>query len=186
MNIFSLDFCPIASAQMQCDKHVVKMCTESAQMLSTAHRVLDGTMLVANVNGRKRKLWHHPDLDCDSLLYKVAHLNHPCSIWTRETNNNYNWHYVHWKALCDEYTYRYGKVHKSWRELSHILEYPPANIATGWLKPRPLTIGEQQPDDVSRPVQAYRRFYMDKQKRFKMEWNKGRPRPDWFIQYELN
>ena len=42
MNIFVLDMNPVTAAQMQCDKHVVKMIVESAQMLSTAHRMIDG------------------------------------------------------------------------------------------------------------------------------------------------
>ena len=42
MNIFYLDECPIESARAQCDKHVVKMILETAQLLSTAHRLLDG------------------------------------------------------------------------------------------------------------------------------------------------
>ena len=44
MNIFILDNDPIKAAQQQCDKHVVKMIVESGQMLSTVHRMLDGTM----------------------------------------------------------------------------------------------------------------------------------------------
>ena len=38
MNIFFLDKDPKIAAQMQCDKHVVKMILETAQMLSTAAR----------------------------------------------------------------------------------------------------------------------------------------------------
>ena len=41
MNIFVLDRNPVIAAQMQCDKHIVKMIVESGQMLSTAHRMLD-------------------------------------------------------------------------------------------------------------------------------------------------
>ena len=41
MNIFALDKDPTQAARMMCDKHVVKMILESAQLLSTAHRVLD-------------------------------------------------------------------------------------------------------------------------------------------------
>ena len=44
MNIFVLDQDTTQAAQLQCDKHVVKMIVESAQMLSTAHRVLDGIL----------------------------------------------------------------------------------------------------------------------------------------------
>jgi len=43
MNIFYLDKDPIVAAEMSCDKHVCKMIIESAQMLSTAHRMIDGT-----------------------------------------------------------------------------------------------------------------------------------------------
>lgn len=42
MNIFYLDKNPVMAAQYHCDQHVVKMILETAQMLSTAHRVLDG------------------------------------------------------------------------------------------------------------------------------------------------
>ena len=42
MNIFYLHKKPEISAQLHCDKHVVKMIIEYAQMLSTAHRMLDG------------------------------------------------------------------------------------------------------------------------------------------------
>ena len=44
MNIFVLDRNPVIAAQMQCDKHIVKMIVESGQMLSTVHRMLDGKM----------------------------------------------------------------------------------------------------------------------------------------------
>ena len=44
MNIFVLSTDPVKAAQQQCDKHVPKMVVESAQMLSTAHRILDGVL----------------------------------------------------------------------------------------------------------------------------------------------
>ena len=43
MNIFILDKDLQIAAQMLCDKHIPKMIIESAQMLSTVHRMLDGT-----------------------------------------------------------------------------------------------------------------------------------------------
>lgn len=184
MNIFAIDFCPITSAQMQCDKHVVKMCTESAQMLSTAHRMIDGkeTKRLSISGKRMVKYYEHPEYD--DVLMKAVHFNHPCTVWTRETNNNYNWHFIHWKALCEEYTYRYRKVHKSWRDLSEILQRPPNKIPVGYLKPRPFAIGEVAEEDYHKPVEAYRRFYMTKQTQFNMLWQKGRARPEWFN--ELN
>ena len=42
MNIFYFYPCPVLSAQSQPDKMLVKMPLETAQMLSTAHRELDG------------------------------------------------------------------------------------------------------------------------------------------------
>ena len=42
MNIFILDKDPMKAAMMLCDRHVPKMIVESAQMLSTVHRLLDG------------------------------------------------------------------------------------------------------------------------------------------------
>ena len=66
MNIFYLDRNPVVAAQMMCDKHVVKMILESAQILSTAHRVLDGDEHADNVG-----------------MYKMTHKNHPSTIWVR-------------------------------------------------------------------------------------------------------
>ena len=42
MNIFILNDDPVIAAQEQCDKHIPKMVVESAQMLSTTHRMIDG------------------------------------------------------------------------------------------------------------------------------------------------
>ena len=94
MNIFYLDRDPKIAAQMMCDKHVVKMILESAQMLSTAHRVLDGDEY-ADKNG----------------LYKKAHVNHPSSIWVRCSYQQYKWLYDHMVALMEEYTYRLSLIH---------------------------------------------------------------------------
>ena len=54
MNIFYLDKDPIEAAKQSCDKHVVKMIVESAQMLSTAHRMIDGKEYIDKTKaGRK-------------------------------------------------------------------------------------------------------------------------------------
>ena len=60
------------SAEMHCNKHVVKMILETAQMLSTAHRVIDGDEYADRMG-----------------LYKMAHKNHPSTIWTRTSTENY-------------------------------------------------------------------------------------------------
>lgn len=90
MNIFVTDHDPQKSAQALDDKRVIKMILESAQMLSTAmHQV---------------GLLNAP--------YKVTHVNHPCSVWVRETEANYMWLLQHMQFLCIEYHNRYGKIHK--------------------------------------------------------------------------
>ena len=179
MNIFILDNNPIKAAQLQCDKHVVKMIVESAQMLSTAHRLLDGVVSIGvSKSGRKAKQWFHPKHD--DLLYKAVHMGHPCTVWTMESVANYNWHYDHFMSLCYEYQYRYGKVHATQTRLEDVLSIPPRNIPMDGLTPFRLAMGAA-PEclDESNPVLSYRKFYQTKQSRFKMAWTK-RDVPDWF------
>lgn len=186
MNIFVLDESPILSAQQQCDKHVVKMVLESAQMLSTAHRLLDGVQEIrSSVSGkRKVKYWRMDNSNLESILYKAAHVAHPCTIWTMESVANYNWHYNHFVALCDEYKYRYGKTHLSDVKLRYVLKEQPKNIPLGELTQFRLAMGSN-PEciDTNNPVESYRKFYKTKQERFKMVWSK-RPVPQWFTKGE--
>ena len=88
MNIFVVDYDPNKSAQDLCDKHVVKMILETAQMLCAAHPI--GT-----------------------APYKATHLKHPCTLWVARSIDNYEWLLTHGYALCREYTARYGKRHKT-------------------------------------------------------------------------
>lgn len=187
MNIFVLDSSPVLAAQQQCDKHVVKMIVESAQMLSTAHRLLDGKMrsvVRSNIDTgktRKAKIWELADKTLDSTLYGAVHMGHPCTIWTMESMANYLWHYEHFCALCDEYTYRYGKKHGTDEKLRFVLDQAPLNIPD--IGPTQFKLAMKSnpecmnPDD---PVSSYRAFYQTKQGRFKMSWTK-RNTPDWFV-----
>jgi hypothetical protein len=180
MNIFVLDNDPVIAAQLQCDKHVVKMIVETAQLLSTAHRMLDGTLEQRlSKSGRKQKYYALPDPD-ESIYYKACHHNHPSGIWTRESNTNYNWLYDHFIALCDEYTYRYGKVHATDTKLRDALRAVPKNIPDTSLTPFKLAMGSN-PEciDNSDPVGSYRSYYKTKKDRFKMAWTK-RNTPEWF------
>lgn len=165
MNIFKLHESPILSAQFQCDKHVVKMPLESAQMLCTAHRILDGD-------------------DADPSLYKIAHPKHPSTLWTMESDSNYRWHYDHWIALCKEYEYRYGRQHLSYTKFSDILKVPPRNIPVGDMTPFRLAMGSNPECMFEDAVKSYRAFYKTKQDRFEMKWTK-RNIPDWFLTEEV-
>ena len=107
MNLFYLSRDPVEAARLQCDKHVVKMILETAQMLSTAHLELDGTQ----------------------VAYKATHKNHPSTVWVRSSFHAYRWAWRHLRALGAAYTERYGKVHKTIAAHLESLSVPPASIA---------------------------------------------------------
>ena len=77
MNIFYLHEDPVQNAMWHIDKHIVKMPIEYGQLLSTAHRILDGwEYLDKTKNGRRIKRWRLFD-EREDLLYKASHVNHP-------------------------------------------------------------------------------------------------------------
>lgn len=181
MNIFFLSMDPVEAAKMQCDKHIVKMPTESAQMLSTVHRMLDGKKEKRPSKSGKRMIdyWVHPTLD--DQLYKVVHQNHPCTVWTMESLENYYWHYQHFIALCVEYQHRYGRTHACFSKLGNILAKHPKNIVMSRLLTTPKLAMKANPECMfpENPVKSYRLFYQTKQDRFKMIWT-NREIPEWF------
>ena len=128
MNIFYLSHDPKECAEWHMDRHSVKMILEYAQLLSTAHRVLDGVELIGlSDSGRKKKFWTLGD-SRDYTLYKATHINHPSAIWCRKGIVQYRWLHNLLIELCKEYTYRYGKIHKVERSgLLWELEKPPKN-----------------------------------------------------------
>ena len=181
MNIFILDEDPRIAASMHCDKHVPKMVLESAQMLSTAHRMLDGVETKRRSRSGKTMSKYFMLSDVrEHHLYNAVHFNHPCSVWTRESTQNYLWHYELFIALCDEYTKRYGKLHLTDRSLREYLKPTPNNIPDIDMTPFRLAM-KSNPEcmNESAPVESYRKFYMTKQERFKMEW-KNAQTPYWF------
>ena len=160
MNIFVFHKCPVRSAICQPDKMLVKMVLETAQMLCTAHRELDG------------------DLKADSIgLYQTVHLNHPCTKWARECSANYTWLYKHFQALGNEYTKRYHKVHASITKLSYSLSFLPKNISSS----AKITEHAQAMPVVykhSDPRVAYRRYCIAEKHYAK--WQRGREKPTWW------
>ena len=176
MNIFYLDHDVVECAKMHNDKHVVKMILEYAQLLSTAHRILDGNEYTTlSKTGRKKKVWQLDD-DRDSVLYSATHINHPSAVWVRQSDANYAWLFRMFGALMDEYTYRYGKTHACER-LAKSLSYRPKNIAIGpFTEPTPA-----MPDELKVPgdsIKSYRQYY-NIGKTHLAKW-KSRPVPEWF------
>lgn len=175
MNIFYLDEDPQTAAIMHADKHVVKMILESAQLLSTAHRYLDGEQYIElSKNNRRLKRWRLHD-ERESILYKATHINHPCGVWVRENESNYAWLYSLFSFLADEYTYRYGKTHLTDTKLRIPLAFHPHNIPAGDITTPALAMPDYcKLDD---PVESYRNYYL-KEKSHILAWTK-REKPHW-------
>jgi len=165
LNIFYLARDPATAARYHCDKHVVKMIVESAQLLSTAHRVLDGD--------EKGKL---PDAR-DAVLYRATHKNHPSAIWTRSNVDHYRWVHDLLYYLIWEYKSRYGldKHHKCQDLQPYLLDAPHNIQFTEWQDPP-----QCMPEDVQQkdPVQAYRDYYAKYKSDFAL-WRWG-DTPGWW------
>jgi hypothetical protein len=180
VNIFYLSEEPREAAQMMVDKHVVKMILESAQLLSTAHRVIDGAPVEVTIKHpdtgklRKKKVWVLGDSRND-IIYNATHINHPSAIWCRQSVENYNWLVDHFYGLMDEYTYRYGKVHKS-SEIAYYIQSPPYNLRDWDMTKMPCAMDKEYiiSDDS---VTNYRNYYKIGKQRLHT-WTKRNP-PDW-------
>jgi hypothetical protein len=152
MNIFILDYDPVEAAKMLCDKHVVKMCLETAQILST-------------INGGP---------------YKVTHAKHPCTLWASETLENYRWLVKHGIGISEEYTFRFGKIHKS-EDVIRALEWPVLPLPDDKL----TAFAQAMPEDLKseNAVESYRNYYMTKRSFCNCT---KREIPQWFIERLAN
>lgn len=160
VNIFMLDLDPRAAAQAHCDKHVVKMILETAQLLSSAWHALDNAMYrplaedpaddqltpwlqrivkpaetaAAAPLKRERVLPGESPGSCWELhgqrIYNKTHENHPSAVWARELGGNYLWLWRLGAALCAEYTHRYGKRHATESVLWTLEAVPPSLLAS--------------------------------------------------------
>jgi hypothetical protein len=179
MNIFYVHETPSICAQQHVDKHVVKMILEYAQLLSTAHRVLDGVESIGlSKTGRKAKRYVLSD-QRDSILYNATHLNHPSAKWTRHSACNYRWLFKLWIELMREYNYRYGKIHSSARLIPHLKELPKNIQENGFSAPWRAMPDEYKFDrnEPDYTVKSYRAYY-NGAKTNMFNW-KNRPTPEW-------
>lgn len=183
MNIFYLDKDIEKCAEMHVDKHVVKMIIEYAQLLSTAHRILDGEQYTDKTsNNRSIQRWRMQDSELENTLYKATHANHPSAIWARQSEVNYRTLFNLFCALLKEYTYRYGKTHACTRLMS-ALSSPPKNIEyKPFTEPTPAMPDEYKVKNDS--IKSYRNYYIHDKNRF-AKW-KNRSVPDWFAQGVLD
>jgi hypothetical protein len=183
MNIFYLAHEVNDCAKMHNDKHCIKMILEYAQLLSTAHRILDGTQSIGlSPAGRKQTRYVLSD-GRESVLYSATHVNHPSAVWVRQSIYNYMWLSNLLKELCKEYTYRYGKVHKCERDglVDRLWETIPDNIPhSDFTEPTPA-----MPDEVKingNSLASYRNYYINN-KQHLASWKgkvNSRNVPEWF------
>lgn len=186
VNIFYLDHDPIAAAQAHCDRHVVKMILETAQLLSTAWHVLSPELVESG--------WQSPETDvpvpgetpwlfntlAGHRVYRKTHENHPCAVWARESEANYRWLWRLGMALLDEYEFRYGREHASGPVLWALEAAPPsADRRTAQTEP-PTAMPEELfvvRDGYIDAVASYRNYYVTA-KQGLLRWTR-RPAPSW-------
>lgn len=161
MNIFYVHPDPVVAARMLCDKHVVKMPLETAQILCT----------VASLHGYE-------------VPYKPTHVHHPCVRWVASDRRAWEWLVEHGLALCDEYTQRYHRRTLKAHAAEEVIEQCKA-LGNEWLpKPRRAELPAKAMPARYRhrsAVKAYRDYYAAEKSSI-ARWNRGRPAPSWFTE----
>ena len=186
MNIFALSRSPQESARQMLDKHIVKMPTETCQMLHTNIVYMQYVHTYGKEPQLKDLKAFHQEIG--SELMKPAMLNHPSTIWARQSYANFDWLYQHGIALCEEYTYRYGKEHGSETRIkntpfSDYLQLMRVQYDIG-LTPVSIAMDDMYrientfDDEWDFVIESYRHYYLEGKWRF-AEWRKDR-RPEWF------
>ncbi len=151
------------------------MILETSQLLSTAHRVLDGNLITGlSKSGRKQQQYILPD-SRDSVMYSATHVNHPSTIWARQGHATYSWLYSLWMSLLNEYTHRYGKSHAC-EKLRVVLAKTPKNIKdSNWSQPPQAMPDECKTNDA---ISAYHQYYVMKKNHI-AKWT-NREIPKWY------
>jgi hypothetical protein len=165
MNLFILSLIQKEIAQYMMDKHVSKILLEAVQMLCSAKRLLS------------------PDDAVNDQLYKLAHKNHPVTIWCRTSRDNYVWTLDLVEELHNEWRFRYGhpetKFHKSYLIAQILRDNIPMTFPEIGLTRFALAMPDVYKTDD--PVESYRNYYMSEEKQKIASWKKKRTKPDWYI-----
>lgn len=156
MNIFAIDYDPVLAAKALCNKHCVKMVSESTELLCTALYALGDPV------------------PCDEKYVRRNYINNRFCLWARETHSNFEWLLKHGRALAAEYNFRYGKIHDCQKYLDRI-QAP--KLPSGDLTPFARSAAVQE-FDIADPIEAYRAMYI-RDKAYFARWTR-RPPPAWF------
>jgi len=166
MNLFILSLIQKEIAQFMMDKHVSKILLEAVQMLCSAKRMLD------------------PDDEGNHKLYKLAHKNHPVTIWCRKSKENFMWTLELIEELHNEWRYRYGhsesKNHKSYLVAMYLKENIPSHDKFEEKGITPFALVMPDIYKCDDPVISYRNYYMSEEKQKIATWKKKREKPHWY------
>ena len=189
MNIFILSYEAAEAARFHCNKHVIKMIVESAQMLCTAHWL---HLLKANnksLSDFKRikdaQVWLYKNtLKENRPPYKMTHTKHPCTLWTSSNIANYFWHTRLLESLLFEYKKRYKKIHKTQMHLKWLKRNEPPGITDGFIEDFPVCMKDSfkvyKPCGTIDVVESYRNYYIKDKSRF-AKWEPHSKTPVWFL-----
>lgn len=194
MNIFWLDNDPAEAARAHCDRHVVKMIVETAQLLSAAWHTVAPDQVELSIGSTDPTFPMHDfanDLAAkltfgycyyinNQRIYAPTHLHHPAVHWVVESRANYDWLWRLGMFLLEEYTYRYKKEHAT-RYILRTLELTPLALPDDALSDPPLMMPDEHQvvdaDGYGDAVASYRRYYRDG-KRHLLQYTRRQP-PDW-------
>jgi hypothetical protein len=166
MNLFILSLIQREIAEYMMDKHISKIILEAVQMLCSAKRVLE------------------PDDSNNDKIYKLAHKNHPVTIWCRKSRANFIWVLDLIEEMHKEWRYRYGhpetKFHKSYLMSLYLREIIPneEKFEENGLTPFALAMPDKYKSND--PVLSYRKYYMSPEKQEIASWKKNREKPKWY------
>jgi len=185
MNIFVLDENPIIAAKYHCDKHVPKMIVEHAQMLAAAYYSTIGITRKKEIPDKQSEVdllfagWPRKKEDGSDWPYGVTHVNHPCTIWTRTSIENFNWLIECTESLCDEFFNRWKNKQHSIRAILEWMKQNPPNLPSIGLTLFAKALPDCYKSDST--TESYRKYYAYKTHYMKVVWNKeSSSKPYWF------
>jgi hypothetical protein len=167
MNLFILSLIQKEIAEYMMDKHVSKILLEAVQMLCSAKRILD------------------PEDEINEKIYKLAHKNHPVTIWCRKSKENFLWTLNLIEELHNEWKFRYNhsesKNHKSYLIAQLLKENMPNDDKFEYERLTPFALAMPDEYKTDDPVLSYRNYYMSEEKQKIASWKKKRDKPDWYV-----
>jgi len=165
VNFFFLSWDPDECAKAMFDKHIIKMPTETCQMLSTVWWLLEPTVA---------KEWNQQN----KIHKKISNHNHGTCKWVWESEENYRLMIKYGLKICEEFQFRQGCRHSVHDKIEFLNQTrSPIGFKKQGITPLYLAMPDQHKH--SDPVVAYRRLYMSEDKNYLAAWKKRGP-PTWW------